>query len=126
MQTRVDKRNLLLVEDHRAFARAMELVLTVSGMFDSVVVAGTLSEGRRLALAGETPFAAAVVDLMLPDGDGEDLVRQIKGRLPGMPVLVLSAKEDLSGARAAGADEVLGKDYPLPGVIGAVDRLLNR
>ena len=45
-----------------------------------------------------------VVDLMLPDGDGAELVAEIKSRRSGLPVVVLSANDDLSGALEAGAD----------------------
>jgi len=78
--------------------------------------ASTLSEGLRL-VAEAGPFALAVVDLMLPDGDGTDVVRAMKERWPETPVCVLSSVRDLSGALQAGADEAIGKETP-----PAVDR----
>lgn len=109
-----------MVEDHAAFAQAMEMVMIRTGRFGAVVLAGTLQEARSVL---DGYFDAAVVDLMLPDGDGTSLVRELKTRRPEMPVLVLSAKEDLSDALEAGADAAVNKSASMPKVIEALDRL---
>ncbi len=67
----------------------------------------------------------AVVDLMLPDGDGTDVVRAMKERWPETPVCVLSSVEDLSGALSAGADEAIPKSTPLSEIIEALARLAS-
>ncbi len=57
----------------------------------------------------------------MPDGDGAELVAEIKSRRPGLPVVVLSANDDLSGALEAGAD--VGhenKSMPLPEIVIAL------
>ncbi len=46
-----------------------------------------------------------MANLMLPDRHGAELVAEIKARRPGLPVVVLSANDDLRGALEAGADE---------------------
>jgi DNA-binding response OmpR family regulator len=64
-----------------------------------------------------------VVDLILLDGNGTKVVREIKARTPGTPVVVLSASEDLSEALAAGADEAMPKRTRLAKVVASVVRL---
>ncbi len=67
----------------------------------------------------------AVVDLMLPDGDGTQVVRRIKGSYPGTSLAVLSSMRDLSGALEAGADEALGKAVPLSVIIEVLGHLVS-
>ena len=86
--------------------------------------AATVEEALRL-VDGAGPFALAIVDLMLPDGDGTDVVRRVKERWPDTPVCVLSSVEDLSGAREAGADEAIHKSTPIAEVIATLQRLAS-
>ncbi len=116
-------RRLLLVEDHPAFAEAMQTILVRSPLVDAVLVARTLEEGRDLAFGG-SGFDLAVVDLRLRDGDGSELVKEIKEGMPEKPVLVLSNAFDLSDALRAGADAALRKDASLEELLGTVERLL--
>ena len=120
---------ILMVEDHRAFSQALELLLgqglsklDPAGVLPTFSVAPTLAEGLRLA-SEEGPFDVAVVDLMLPDGDGTDVVRQIKSASPETRVVVLSSSWDLSGALEAGADEVIGKMENLQETVATLARL---
>lgn len=115
-------RRVLLVEDHVAFAQAMKLVIEATGDARVVGTAHTLAEGREMVRNGETPDVV-VVDLMLPDGNGTDLVAEIKDRSPDLPVVVLSAEKDLNAAVDAGADEAINKDTPLPRIVALVRSL---
>ena len=120
-----------MVEDHAFFSQALVLVLgqrlSEGGGSEPAEFhhAATVAEGLRL-VAGAGPFALAVVDLMLPDGDGTDVVRAVKGRWPETPVCVLSSLWDLSGALAAGADEAISKGLPLTGIVTVLERLMPR
>ena len=87
-------------------------------------LAATVTDGLRIA-EEEGPFDVAVVDLMLPDGDGTEVVRRIKAAYPQTRVAVLSSARDLSGALAAGADEALGKAVPLSVIIETLGRLAS-
>jgi DNA-binding NarL/FixJ family response regulator len=64
-----------------------------------------------------------VVDLMLPDGNGTTVVREIKAQNPGTPVAVVSASENLSEALAAGADEAIPKDTGFAQIVASLSRL---
>ncbi|HEV2743495.1 MAG TPA: response regulator, partial [Rubrobacter sp.] len=92
---------ILVVEDHAFFSQAIEILLgqrLSEGGYEPAEFhhAATVAEGLRL-VAQAGPFALAVVDLMLPDGDGTDVVRRIKAAYPQTRVAVLSSARDLSG-----------------------------
>jgi CheY-like chemotaxis protein len=121
---------VLIVDDHYAFAEMLELALRPALAKDPgtpddyprFVRATSVAEGLRL-VSEDTPFDLAVVDLILPDGDGTKVVREIKTQTPGTPVVVLSASEDLSEALAAGADEAMPKRTRLAKIVASVVRL---
>src|SRR5215204_3351211 len=84
--------------------------------------ATSIAEALRL-VSGDRPLDLAVVDLILPDGDGTTVVREIKRRSPGTPVAVLSASQDLSEALAAGADKAIPKRMRLEEIAACLVRL---
>ena len=113
---------VMIVEDHSAFAQALELVL---GRMDGteVVLARTIEEGRTLLRDGG-PFDLAVLDLMLPDGDGTELVEDLRHHHPKTPVVLLSARDDIADVAAkAGTDAAIPKETPLPKIISHFKRL---
>ena len=122
-------RRILIVEDHVFFSGALELVLgrrifEENGEPPAFRRAVTVAEGLRL-VAEEGPFDLAIVDLMLPDGDGADVVRKIKASNPETRVAVLSSALDLSGSLEAGADEVIGKMEDLQETVATLARLAS-
>lgn len=118
-------KRVLLVEDHSAFAQAMGMVMRASGGMEVAGVARTLAEGRDMAFRGEG-WDLVVVDLMLPDGSGVDLVSKIKSEHPRTPVAVLSAESDLSVALEAGADAAIRKETPFPEILAILHGLAGR
>ena len=119
---------LLLVEDHAAFRGALKFVLDLRPGMRVVAECGSLAGCRAL---GDRLRAIdlALLDLMLPDGDGADLVAVLRGANPGVRVLILSASIEpgLSERMAdAGADGVLNKTTELTGIVSEVARLAGR
>src|SRR5215203_3329443 len=122
--------NILIVEDHALFAevlavalgRALASELQKLGDFTSFAYATSIAEALQ-RLSAERPFDLAVVDLILPDGDGTTVVREIKRRSPGTPVAVLTASEHLSKALAAGADKAIPKRMRLEEIAACLVRL---
>jgi DNA-binding NarL/FixJ family response regulator len=113
---------MMIVEDHSAFAQALGLVL---GEGTRISLARTLEEGRALIRTSE-PFDVVVLDLLLPDGQGTELVPEIRHRHPKTRV-VLSAREDVGEvASQAGADAAIPKETPLPDIIYPLRRLTRR
>ncbi len=120
---------ILIVEDHRFFSEALRLMLgrrlsEEHGEDAEFRLAATVTDGLRIA-DEERPFDVAIVDLMLPDGDGTEVVRRIKASYPETRVAVLSSVLDISGALEAGADEALGKAVPLQETIEVLGRLAS-
>ena len=122
--------NVLIVDDHYSFSEMLELVLRPAladktgtpGRSPRVVYAVSVADALQRC-SEEGPFDLAVVDLMLPDGNGTTVVREIKARSPGTPVAVLSASEDLSEALAAGADEAIPKRSRIAEIVPSLARL---
>ena len=107
---------VLLVEDDRALCRTLRDALAVEGY--AVRTAASLSEGLALLAHGGAHGADAgtdlvILDLGLPDGDGEALLGALRRR-HALPVLVISARQ-AEGQRIrlldAGADDYLVKPF---------------
>jgi DNA-binding NarL/FixJ family response regulator len=114
----------MLVEDHTTFRQALASVLGRGSGIEVVVQAGSLAEARE-ALLVEGSLDVAVLDLVLPDGEGSELIGELRRANPGVSVVVLSAAMgpgDLDEAVAAGADAVLDKVESLPTIAEEVRR----
>jgi DNA-binding response OmpR family regulator len=106
------RRRVLLVEDTASVRRAVAMGLTASG-FDVTAVA---DGAQALAVFDAVRPAVLVTDLTMPGIDGFELVRTLRVRQVGVPVLVISARDsvqDKAAARAAGSDSYLVKPFGL-------------
>jgi len=104
--------------------RGLKIVLREAG-FDVVV-----TQGAKAALdaAALHPPDAAIIDLVLPDGDGVDVCRQLRG-WSQMPIIVLSAvgDEDVKiAALDAGADDYVTKPFNPRELIARLNAVLRR
>lgn len=77
---------VLVVDDDPAARRSLEDILTQAGY--EVTGAGSAAEARRL-VEGQEP-ALAVLDLVLPDGDGIRLLEDLRAAWPAMPALIVT------------------------------------
>ena len=114
----------MLVEDRVDFRHLMVALLGRQPDLEVVAQAGSLAEARRHAAS--LKFDVAVLDLGLPDGNGADLIRDLRAANPGVAVLILSASldpENLERATEAGADEILDKLASPNEVFEAIRRL---
>jgi two-component system response regulator DevR len=113
------------VEDHAGFRDLMKNLLDSQSDMEVVAQAGTLVEARTWAASSE--IDVAVLDLSLPDGNGLDLIPDLRRANPNVGVLVLSANLDPAGPeRAPGADEILDKLAPIEAVLNSVRELGSR
>jgi two-component system OmpR family response regulator len=103
---------VLVIEDEVRMARLVKRALEEEG--HAVDVAGTGPDG--LWMATENPYAAIVLDVMLPGFDGFELCRRLRAAGIWVPVLMLTARDEI-GDRVrgldAGADDYLVKPFSL-------------
>jgi two-component system response regulator DevR len=112
------------VEDHADFRDLIRILLDSQSDIDLVAQAGSLGEARHQAARSE--IDVAVLDLGLPDGNGLDLIPDLRQSNPDIAVLILSANLDPAGperAPGAGADEILDKLAPVEEVVASVRKL---
>jgi DNA-binding response OmpR family regulator len=118
---------LLLIDDDARLTAMVGEYLRSAGY--EVDVAGTLAEGReRLHRGG---YEALVLDLMLPDGDGLDLTRELRAdvRLRRLPLLMLTARGepmDRIVGLEIGADDYLPKPFEPRELLARLKALLRR
>lgn len=101
---------VVLVEDDPDAQLLLQLALTRSSRFEHAATAGTLAEARTVLRS--TAPDVVVIDRMLPDGDGQDHLTELRALAPDAVVIVLSAQlPRLAEAPAldAGADAYLDK-----------------
>ena len=118
---------LLLIDDDARLTAMVGDYLRANGY--EVDVAGSLAAGRD-RLRG-VPYDALVLDLMLPDGDGLDLTRELRAdaRLRRLPLLMLTARgEPLDRVLGLelGADDYLSKPFEPRELLARVKALLRR
>ena len=100
---------IVIVEDEVPMRRFLRAALVTHGF--RVVEAGSMAEAEQAIT--ESPPAAILLDLGLPDGDGLDLLRRVR-EWCAAPVIVLSARDredDKVTALDAGADDYLTKPF---------------
>jgi two-component system phosphate regulon response regulator OmpR len=118
---------LLLIDDDSRLTDMVGDYLRRNGY--DVDAAGSLSAGRERLRAGG--YDALLLDLMLPDGDGLDLTRELRAdvRLRRLPLLMLTARGepmDRIVGLELGADDYLPKPFEPRELLARVKALLRR
>jgi two-component system nitrate/nitrite response regulator NarL len=116
--------SLLLVEDHTSFRQTLAWVFDQEPEFEVVAQAGSLSEARRVMEGSEVDLG--IIDLSLPDGEGVELIEDLREANPLFAALVLTAsldREDHARAVEAGAAGVLHKSADVDEILDATRRL---
>src|SRR5246127_5597074 len=116
---------LLVVEDNEQLADLLSKGLHAAGYETDVL--STFEEANTVLQT--TFYAALILDLGLPDGDGLELLRELRQRDNPIPVLVLTARGGLNdrvqGLRS-GADDYLVKPFALEELIARLEAQLRR
>ena len=116
---------VLVVEDEPRIAGFLAKALTADG--HEVVVAEDGEVGLFLGLT--EPFDAVVLDLTLPGRPGLEVLRGLLEQTPGLPVLMLTGRDDPAARRAcqeAGAAGFLAKPLVVADLREQVQALLSR
>lgn len=121
------KMHVLVVDDSLTVRMDLRGALGAAGF---VVTACETKRAAQRAL-GELRFGVAILDVRLPDGDGIELLHEIRqsAELGRMPIIVLSSEAEVRDrvrGLAMGADEYVGKPYDISYVIRRVRALSER
>jgi DNA-binding response OmpR family regulator len=121
----MNQRSVLVVEDDAAIRRGLADALRFEGY--QVHQAATGDEGLRLAL--QLDYDLLLLDLVLPQRDGLDILAQLRAARPTVPVIVLTARGDendrVRGLRL-GADDYLVKPFSVRELLARVEAVLRR
>jgi two-component system, OmpR family, response regulator QseB len=116
---------ILVVEDDAMLLDGLKVGLGIHGF----TVDAVASCGDARAALTTAEFDAVVLDLMLPDGSGLDILRELRRRQDATPVLLLTAKDtvaDRIGGLDTGADDYLGKPFDLDEVAARLRAISRR
>jgi len=116
---------ILLVEDNARLAEFVAKGLT-SGGFS---VDSCLTRDDAEAAVRTTRYDTVILDLGLPDGDGMDLLADLRARKNSVPVLVLTARDGLGDrvqALNGGADDYVLKPFEMEELVARIRALLRR
>ena len=116
---------LLIIEDEEKMARMLARVLREEGY-----IVETANDGREgFARASGDSFDLLIVDWMLPERSGVQIVRGLRAAEVHTPVLMLTARgqvEDRVEGLDSGADDYLPKPFALPELLARVRALTRR
>ncbi len=119
------KQTVLVVDDEPSIADGLRLTLETEGY--SVRIAGSLR--TALASVAQVDAQVAIVDLMLPDGDGLALTRELRTRDPALEVIVITAygsvRKAMEATKSAGAFYVVEKPFDPDELLGLVRKALE-
>lgn len=116
---------ILLVEDDAVLADGIRAGLWLAGL--TVDAVGNCADAE--AALGSSRFDAVVLDLMLPDGSGFDVLATLRARQDATPVIVLTALDetpDRVRGLDGGADDFLGKPFDLDELAARLRALVRR
>jgi DNA-binding NarL/FixJ family response regulator len=118
---------VLIADDHRLFAEALEAILSTD---DRISIAATARDGREaVALADEHKPDVILMDISMPVMDGIEAVEELRRRGLDSGVLMLTgsnARDDVDRARQAGAAGYVTKDRIAAELIDAIVEVASR
>ncbi len=116
---------VLVVEDDRMIAKGLDRALRQDGYaVDGVADGRSAAEALRAAT-----FDVVLLDLGLPERDGVEVLRELRGRGDATPVIILTARDDVQSRIAgldAGADDYIVKPFDLDEVAARMRSVLRR
>lgn len=116
---------VLVVDDEPVLAELVSMALRYEGW--DITTAG--DGASAIAAARGNPPDVVVLDVMLPDMSGLDVLRKLREQIPGLPLLLLTAKdsvEDRIAGLTAGGDDYVTKPFSLEEVVLRLRALLRR
>lgn len=121
----MDNKTILLIEDDKDIAELVTLNLKNIGY--AVEVAETFTSGNKLAI--DKQYALILLDLMLPDGDGMDICRNLRMEKIQTPIIMLTAKSeevDKVLGLESGADDYITKPFSVREFLARIKATIRR
>jgi CheY-like chemotaxis protein len=115
---------VMIVDDHDLFRQALALVLERYADFEVCAQAASLPEARRALRAHHDGIDLVILDLDLPNGGGDELIHELVGIESDIPVLALTARQDLA-AGAWRTGEVLTTASSVDEIVGVARQLVG-
>ena len=116
---------VLVVDDEVNIAELVSMAVRYEGWLPTVVHTGS----KAVSAAKQRRPDAVVLDVMLPDFDGMEVLRRLRSAHPDVPVLFLTARdsvEDRVSGLTAGGDDYVTKPFSLEEVIARLRALMRR
>ncbi|MCV7201171.1 DNA-binding response regulator [Mycolicibacterium peregrinum] len=116
---------VLVVDDEPGLAELVSMALRYEGWHVSIAADGS----SAVRQAHENPPDVVVLDIMLPDIDGLEVLRKLREARPGLPLLLLTAKESLEdriAGFAAGGDDYVTKPFSVEELVLRLRALMRR
>ena len=116
---------VLIIEDDPGIVRFLERGLAAHG--HRAVIADNGQDGVLIAADESVDFV--LLDIMLPGMDGQEALRRIRARRPDVPVLMLTARDEVQDKISAldgGADDYLTKPFDLEELLARMRALVRR
>ena len=117
--------NILIVEDEREIAVAIEAYLLNQGYLVSIAANGV----EALEVVSSQPIDLAIVDVMMPKKDGFTLAQEIRNVNGDVPIIFLTAKalkEDVLEGFKLGADDYITKPFSMEELVFRIGAILRR
>jgi DNA-binding NtrC family response regulator len=119
------KQHILVVDDETPIRELLDSYFRKRGY--KVTTAETAAEALRLA--DEVPLNLIILDIVLPDADGLELLGNFKAAHPNLPIIIMTGigfdEELLQEAMQKGASGYVSKTLPLEQLLMEVHRTLN-
>jgi len=117
--------HILVVDDEEPICDLLSEFFQKRGF--QVTTAGNAEKARQIV--DETPINLIILDVLLPDGDGMDLLEVIKASHPSLPIIIMTGigfDEDLlREAQTKGASGFVSKTLPVEQLLMEVNRTLK-
>jgi two-component system, OmpR family, response regulator len=116
---------LLIAEDNRSLAQALEAVLMQNGYVVDVATNGADADHLEQC----TPYDLVILDIQLPELDGFEILSRMRARRSRVPVLILSVCDTLDQRVRGldlGADDFVAKPFEIPELEARIRALLRR
>lgn len=115
--------NILVADDDRLIRNMLEAALTLNGFRVCLAKSGR----EAIAAANAQTFDAVVSDIYMPEGDGLEVVRELRAAQSALPVILMTAQGELNvtvQALAEGASDVIAKPFDVAALIALLNNHL--